>query len=101
MYPTVPRTVPAAVRAGEIVAVSASPSTGRTTFASPKSRILIRPSLVRKTFSGLRSRWVILVVRRGQTVDHRARVLQRLAVARPPFAITWRSDSPSKSSVTA
>ena len=41
------------------VRVTASSETGSTTLARPKSRTLTRPSDVRKTFSGFRSRWTI------------------------------------------
>ena len=41
------------------ISVTAAPLSGRVSLASPKSRIFIRPSEVRKRFSGFRSRWTI------------------------------------------
>ncbi len=58
MYPTVPSTAPTpliAVAVGAAVRSSRS-SSGCVSLARPKSRILTTPSLVRKRFSGFRSR---------------------------------------------
>ena len=57
MYPSVPMTTPGSVAVGKFVA-SAVPS-ACVSLARPKSRILTRPSLVTKTFSGFRSRWTM------------------------------------------
>jgi hypothetical protein len=60
MYPTVPSTVPGLV-APEIgrCVVLAVGSPGSVSFASPKSRIFARPSVVTKMLAGFRSRWTI------------------------------------------
>ena len=59
MYPTVPRRVPASVAFAIVGDFVSSPAATARCFASPKSRIFARPSFVRTTFSGLRSRWTI------------------------------------------
>ncbi len=53
---TTPGSVPAAV--GRFVCGPVAPS-ACVSFARPKSRILMRPSFVTKTFSGFRSRCTI------------------------------------------
>ena len=56
MYAAVPMMVPGSVTIVALVSSCTGPE--RLYCARPKSRILTRPSVVRKTFSGLRSRWM-------------------------------------------
>ena len=57
MYPTVPSTMPAPVPAVTVACwPSGALSSGRVSFARPKSRIFTRPSVVTNRFSGFRSR---------------------------------------------
>ena len=55
------RMMPASVNGGSVPA-SVSPARPVISLARPKSRILTRPSVVTKTFSGFRSRWTMPLV---------------------------------------
>ena len=57
MYPTVPRTTPGSVAVNRLN--SPVPSGDSVSFASPKSRIFARSSVVTKMFAGFKSRWRI------------------------------------------
>jgi len=58
MYAAVPTSDPSTVRCSVRVSASCAPASSLSRcFATPKSRIFARPSEVRMTFSGLRSRW--------------------------------------------
>ncbi len=60
MYPAVPRIMLSVVSDFPATAAARRRSgSGSRSLASPKSRILTRPSFVTKTFSGLMSRWTI------------------------------------------
>ena len=100
----VPMTVPGCV--GRAFVMDSRPSPGSirvsASLASPKSRILTRPSVVTKMFSGLRSRWRIprswasespwpICVAYSRAFDSVSR----------PARMTSRRVSPSRSSVTA
>ncbi len=74
---------------------------GRSIRARPKSRTLARPSRVRKTLSGLRSRWTMPPSCAAESL--RAiwiAISTALRGGRRPSRSLSRSDSPSRSSVT-
>jgi hypothetical protein len=73
-------TTPAAVCELASVTSSGSAPAFCASFANPKSRILMRPSFVTKTFSGFRSRWTIPFVCRGQPVRDLHSILDRFAL---------------------
>ena len=63
MYAIVPITVPGCVSGCASVGITdASPDSGSTSFARPKSRIFTNPSFDTITFSGFRSRCMIPAV---------------------------------------
>ena len=61
MYPSVPMTTPGSVPTDAVGRFVCCPVAASfwVSFARPKSRILTRPSVVRKRFSGFKSRWTI------------------------------------------
>ncbi len=60
MYPAVPMTVPGCVGAATAVGSTEAPcDVVSVSFASPKSRILTKPSREIIRFSGFKSRWTI------------------------------------------
>ena len=101
MYPTVPRSVPGSVALASVGDFVSSPAAIARCLARPKSRIFARPSFVRTTFSGLRSRWTMPL----SCAAARPRAIwaprsTAFRSGRAPAASRWRSVSPSTSSMT-
>jgi hypothetical protein len=102
----VPITEPGSVFIGAVGSAVASTSSAgggslRTSWAMPKSRIFTRPSVVRKMFSGLRSRWMIpFACAAARPSAMPAPISAALRHAIGPALMRLRSVSPSSSSVT-
>jgi hypothetical protein len=101
MYPVVPRTKPASVRAVAVAPESGAPPSEGTRFARPKSRIFALPSFETTMFSGFRSLWTIPAscawARPAATWHERSRSFFEES---GPAARTSRNVRPSTSSMT-